>query len=185
MTRESPGERRSTKTPRSTTRGTDTPNSACTSDGRRIISVARRALLAKFGATKDPVIAERTSRACLLRPASGEELRRVVALAGHVGAIDEASARRHYPFFQFVLGLAEYRQGHLDRAISLMRGEASGVLGPAPRLVLAMALHQERTSGGGEENARGGRPSPTTGGPPRCATRTAGFAMPSAARPRP
>ena len=51
--------------------------------------------------------------------------------------------RAYYPFFQFVQGLAEYRQGHLDRAISLMRGEASGVLGPAPRLVLAMALHQD------------------------------------------
>ena len=32
--------------------------------------------------------------------------------------------------------------GRLDRAISLMRGDASRVLGPAPRLVLSMALHQ-------------------------------------------
>ena len=87
-------------------------------------------------------IAERTSRACLLRPASGEELRRAVALAGRVGAIDRVTAQATYPFFQFVRGLAEYRQGHLDRAISLMRGDASGVLGPAPRLVLAMALQQ-------------------------------------------
>jgi eukaryotic-like serine/threonine-protein kinase len=104
--------------------------------------IARRALMAKFGATNDSFIAERTSRACLLRPASGEELHRVVALAGIVGGLDKASARGYYPFFQFVQGLAEYRQGHLDRAISLMRAEASGVLGPAPRLVLAMALHQ-------------------------------------------
>ncbi len=104
---------------------------------------ARRALLAKFGATNNSVIAERTSRACLLRPASGEELRRVVNLARAVGALDKAIALRYYPFFQFVQGLAEYRQGRLDRAISLMRGEASGALGPAPRLVLAMALHRD------------------------------------------
>ena len=47
-----------------------------------------------------------------------------------------------HPYFQFVYGLAEYRQGQFDRAISTMRGDASSVLGPAPRLVLAMALHQ-------------------------------------------
>ena len=82
------------------------------------------------------------ARACLLRPASGDELRRAVALAERAGAVDRAKAQAIYPFFQFVQGLAEYRQGRLDRAISLMRGEASGVLGPAPRLVLAMALHQ-------------------------------------------
>ena len=103
---------------------------------------ARRALIAKFGTTKNSVIAERVSRACLLRPATGEELRQVAALAGAVGALDKTTAQRYYPFFQFVRGLAEYRQGRLDRAISLMRGEASGVLGPSPRLVLAMALHQ-------------------------------------------
>ncbi len=103
---------------------------------------ARRALIAKFGATHDSLIAERTSRACLLRPSSGEELRQVQTLAGTVGAIDKERALGLYPFFQFVKGLADYRQGRLDRAISLMRGEASGVLGPAPRLVLAMALQQ-------------------------------------------
>ncbi len=103
---------------------------------------ARRALLAKFGGTKYVYVAERTSRACLLRPASGEELRQAAALAGRVGAINRANAGAPYPFFQFVLGLSEYRQGHLDRAISLMRGEADAMPSPAPRLVLAMALQQ-------------------------------------------
>ena len=103
---------------------------------------ARQSLIAKFGATKNLAVAERTSRACLLRPASGKELHRAVALAGTVAAVDKATASGYYPFFQFVLGLAEYRQDHFDRAISLMRGEASGVLGPSPRLVLAMALHR-------------------------------------------
>ena len=103
---------------------------------------ARKSLITKFGETKNSAFAERTSRTCLLRPASGEELHRAVALAGSVAAIDKATALGYYPFFQFVQGLAEYRQDHFDRAITLMRGEASGVLGPSPRLVLAMALHR-------------------------------------------
>jgi serine/threonine-protein kinase len=47
-----------------------------------------------------------------------------------------------YPYFLFAKGLAEYRQGQFDQAISMMRGDASRVLGPGPRLVLAMSLHR-------------------------------------------
>jgi hypothetical protein len=43
---------------------------------------------------------------------------------------------------EFVHGLAEYRQGQFDRAIATLQGDASGVLGPAPRLVLALSLHR-------------------------------------------
>jgi eukaryotic-like serine/threonine-protein kinase len=103
---------------------------------------ARQDLLARFGERTDPQIAERTARACLLLPTSGDELRRIVVLAQHALAADRARYYSSYPHFLFVAGLAEFRQGRLDQAISLMRGEASGVLGPAPRLVLAMALHQ-------------------------------------------
>jgi serine/threonine-protein kinase len=98
-------------------------------------------LLERFGATTDPYIAERTGRACLLRPATGDELRRAVAVAERAVArnSDEQWAN---PYFVFARGLAEYRQGRFDRAISAMRGDASSVLGPSPKLVLAMALHQ-------------------------------------------
>jgi serine/threonine-protein kinase len=103
-------------------------------------SRARRALLRRFGATADLLVAERAGRACLLRPASGDELRQAVARAGRAGAAGKAKAGGAYPYFQFVQGLAEYRQGRFGRAIALMRGDAAGALGPAPRLVLAMAL---------------------------------------------
>ena len=43
----------------------------------------------------------------------------------------------------FAQGLAEYRQGQFDRAITLMRVEAARVLGPGPCLVLALALHRK------------------------------------------
>jgi serine/threonine-protein kinase len=103
---------------------------------------ARRALLRRFGTTTDPQIAERTARACLLRSACGSELRQAVALAERAAAADREKYQGLYPCFRFAQGLAEYRQGRFDRAIPAMRGDASRVLGPAPRLVLAMALHR-------------------------------------------
>ena len=46
-----------------------------------------------------------------------------------------ASARSH--------SAAEYRQNQPDRAIAIVQGEASGVLGPAPKLVLAMSQYKK------------------------------------------
>src|SRR5262249_25399322 len=53
-----------------------------------------------------------------------------------------AKCRVISPGFVFIGALAESRQRRLDRAIATMRGDASRMLGPAPRLVLAMALHR-------------------------------------------
>ncbi|OWK39482.1 serine/threonine-protein kinase [Fimbriiglobus ruber] len=103
---------------------------------------ARKALLATFGGTIDPSIAERTSRACLLLPATGDELLQAVALAERAGAAKNAKYAAVYPSFLFAQGLADYRQGRFDQAIAAMNGEASRVGGPASRLVLAMALHR-------------------------------------------
>jgi serine/threonine-protein kinase len=109
----------------------------------------RRALLGRFGATTDPTVAERVGRACLLSPASEDELRQAAALSDYAAA----AARKpesNYPYFQFARGLAEYRQGRLDSAISLMGSEATGVMRPAPLLVVAMARHRQ----GHKEEAR-------------------------------
>jgi tetratricopeptide (TPR) repeat protein len=102
---------------------------------------ARLALLRRFGASTYPFDAERCARACLLAPATADELRQAVALAQRAVAVTPGD-KWGEPYFQFVHGLAEYRQGQFDRAITTMRGGASSVLGPAPRLVLAMALHR-------------------------------------------
>jgi serine/threonine-protein kinase len=101
---------------------------------------ARRALLKRFGATMNPFDAERTARACLMLPGTDDELRQAVALAERAVAKLEGDKWGH-PYFEFVHGLAEYRQGQFERAIATMHGEASGVLGPAPRLVVAMSQH--------------------------------------------
>jgi serine/threonine-protein kinase len=103
---------------------------------------ARHDLLIRFGATTDPWIAERTSRACLLLPATGNELHQAVALAERATAVDRLQYAATYPWFLFAKGLAEYRQGRFEEAISIMRSDASSVLNPGPALIIAMALHQ-------------------------------------------
>jgi len=105
---------------------------------------ASRALLDRFGAITDPRPAERTGRAALLLPAPSVELRDAVALIDRALASDPAQPHGLvYPYFRFSKGLAEYRLGELDSAIAIMKGDASGVLGPAPKLVLAMAQHRQ------------------------------------------
>src|SRR5262249_31781518 len=94
-----------------------------------------------FGTTTNPFDAERTARACLLWPATEEELRRSAELAQRAVAQQDGE-KWGEPYFEFVHGLSQYREGQFERAITTMRGDASTVLGPAPRLILAMALHR-------------------------------------------
>ncbi|VTT98861.1 serine threonine protein kinase : Tetratricopeptide repeat protein,protein kinase family protein OS=Singulisphaera acidiphila (strain ATCC BAA-1392 / DSM 18658 / VKM B-2454 / MOB10) GN=Sinac_4434 PE=3 SV=1: Pkinase: TPR_1 [Gemmataceae bacterium] len=103
---------------------------------------ARQALLARFGSTDSPQVAERTARACLLLPASDDEMRKTVALADLAAQTDRKKAGVLHPYYQFVKGFAEYRQGHFAQTIAIMRGDASGMSGPLPQLVLSMALHR-------------------------------------------
>jgi serine/threonine-protein kinase len=107
---------------------------------------ARQDLLARFSITKNAYFAERTGRACLLRPATGEELRQAVALARRAAASGPSAFGRDYDWFLFARGLAEYRQGKFVEAISTMRGDASRVHVPVARLVLAMALYRDGQS---------------------------------------
>ena len=55
---------------------------------------ARRDLLARFSITDNPYFAERTGRACLLMPATGDELRQAVALARRAAASDPSAHAR-------------------------------------------------------------------------------------------
>ncbi|HVI85153.1 MAG TPA: tetratricopeptide repeat protein, partial [bacterium] len=103
----------------------------------------RKALLERFGETNDWIVAERSSLACLLLPASGDELRRSVALADRAVAAAEKSREPGNPYVRFVKGLAEYRQGRPEQAIPWLEQSASGLPNrPGPRLVLAMAQFQ-------------------------------------------
>jgi serine/threonine-protein kinase len=77
-------------------------------------------------------------------------LRQAVALTERAVAVGRAGHEFIYPYYRFAEGLARYRQGRFDDAITLMTGDAAQSLGPCPRLVLAMALHQQ----GRREDAR-------------------------------
>jgi serine/threonine-protein kinase len=102
----------------------------------------RHALLGRFGAgADDPLVAERIGQACLLLPATGDELRQAAALIDRAAAAAWSKPDWAYPYFLFAKALAAYRQGRLDDAIADLRGDASFMPGPSPRLVLAMALH--------------------------------------------
>jgi serine/threonine-protein kinase len=111
---------------------------------------ARGDLLRRFGNTGDPYVAEPVARAALLTPPPGEELKTAVALAERAVAADPKTHEWVYPYFLFAKGLAEYRQGHFESAISIMNGKAAKVLGPCPRLVMAMAQYRL----GGKQEAR-------------------------------
>jgi eukaryotic-like serine/threonine-protein kinase len=104
---------------------------------------ARRDLLAQFGATANPDVAERTGRACLLLPPSADELRQAVALVERAVAVGRPGHEFVYPYYRFSEGLARYRQGRFNDTITIMTGDAANSLGACPRLVLAMALHQK------------------------------------------
>jgi serine/threonine-protein kinase len=67
---------------------------------------------------------------------------KAVSLADLAARADPKKFAKVYPYFQFVKGLAEYRQGHFDRAIAILRGDASKMPGPPPKLLLSMALHR-------------------------------------------
>jgi serine/threonine-protein kinase len=106
-------------------------------------SRARRELLDRFDISNDPSIAEPVSRACLLLPASDAELHKAVALANRAAAAKNTNPAWVHRYHLFAKGLAEYRQDHLDSAISMMQGQASKVMGPCPRLIVAMAQHRK------------------------------------------
>jgi serine/threonine-protein kinase len=103
---------------------------------------ARQNLLARFGTTTNPYFAERTARACLLLPASEDELRQALALISCAAAANLSDNSWAHLYILFAQGLADYRQGRLDQAISALRGDAPGALQCARRLVLAMALYR-------------------------------------------
>ena len=117
---------------------------------------ARQDLLARFLVTHNPYFAERIGRACLLLPATGDELRQAVAVAGRTAVSDPSVHSGAYPWFLFARGLAEYRQGKFDQAISTMRGDASRLDRPVAASCTRHGVAPERTVGGSPEDARGG-----------------------------
>lgn len=108
---------------------------------------ARRDLLARFGGTTDPTVAERTGRTCLLLDGTKEELEAAAALTNCAVAAgrDWDEFAYPYPYYLFAKGLADYRLCRYDDAIAVMGGEAAKAkyMGPSQRLITAMAQYQK------------------------------------------
>jgi tetratricopeptide (TPR) repeat protein len=74
-----------------------------------------REMLRRFGQTDNPILAERTAKACLLLPEAVADQQLVQQLAQR--AVTGTEAHAYYGFFLLVKGIAEYRAGHWERAI--------------------------------------------------------------------
>ena len=105
------------------------------------------AIVARFGETKDPKVAERIAKVILLRPRSGELLEHAYQLATTSVALSEDLGWRGY--IHFVRGLAEYRKGDLAAAIEWLQKalddshkELVPELEAHAQLVMAMAHYQ-------------------------------------------
>jgi len=102
----------------------------------------RTELLKRFGNSTDPQMAERTGRACLFLPAADDELRQATILVDRALSADRATFGWCMPYFRFAKALSEYRAGRLETTLTLLDADTIGVLGPAPRLLLAMVQHR-------------------------------------------
>jgi Flp pilus assembly protein TadD len=95
------------------------------------------------GVTNNPVVAERTAKLCLSLPDAGVDLETVARMAKNLVA--EGENQKYLPFFEFVKGLASYRQGHFAGAIKVMQklvASDENYVSAQAYLVLAMAQHQ-------------------------------------------
>jgi tetratricopeptide (TPR) repeat protein len=102
-----------------------------------------RRMLARFGSTTDPIIAERTAKACLLLPLGGTEQEAACDLADRAVAL----ARDHWvlPWAEATRGLADYRRAQFEDAVAwadrcLARGPGDWNRELPSHLVRTMAL---------------------------------------------
>jgi serine/threonine protein kinase/Flp pilus assembly protein TadD len=100
--------------------------------------------LSQFEGTADPAVAERIAKDCLMLPPPADSLERLAKLADT--AVAAGSANPSWPYYMFVKGLAEYRQGHFAGALEWLRKVAAQEGVPARTAqadaTLAMAEYQ-------------------------------------------
>jgi tetratricopeptide (TPR) repeat protein len=112
-------------------------------DGYRRV---RPEIIARFGKTKDPAIAERMVKDCLILPASSEaELAALAAMADV--AVAAGPNHSSAAFFRFAKGLCEFRQGDFTSASDSMeqvltRAGEYDFRDAQAYMVLAMCRHQ-------------------------------------------
>jgi tetratricopeptide (TPR) repeat protein len=99
-----------------------------------------KSICGKFGTTKDVFVADRMAKACLILPSPEVDLKVVSAMADL--AVKEGKKEVAAPYFQFCKGLAEFRLGHYEEAVTWARRAGDGPFREAKAgasAVLAMA----------------------------------------------
>src|SRR6266542_1787445 len=101
-------------------------------------------MLRQFAGSSDPAIAERMAKDCLILPPSAADLETLGKMADT--AVAAGPGHKSWNYFQFVKGLAEFRQGHFASAKEWLEKVAAHEGDPnrtvAAHMVLAMAQHQ-------------------------------------------
>jgi tetratricopeptide (TPR) repeat protein len=90
----------------------------------------RQKILQTFSNTSDPGTAERLARACLLLPASPDEMEIISRMAD----VAVASSPGSDGWAKLAKGMAEYRQGHFTNATKWLDEASAQATGPALKL---------------------------------------------------
>jgi serine/threonine-protein kinase len=102
---------------------------------------SRATMLDRFGSTTSAQVMQQIACTCLLLPAPQEEapvLERACDLADRALAGKKPTSG-DFACYVFVKALADYRSGDFDSAIKEASGDGSSIMGPCPRLIVAMA----------------------------------------------
>jgi thiol-disulfide isomerase/thioredoxin len=101
----------------------------------------RQEVIRQFGSTQDPMIAERMVKTCLILPCAGPALETFDKMAATSVTLGKDHA--YFLYFEFAKALAEYRDGHFDKAAEwcqqVLDAKQEGVREAQTYLVLAMA----------------------------------------------
>jgi serine/threonine protein kinase len=104
----------------------------------------RQRVLAQFGDTDDPAIAERIGKDCLILPPPDSELQKIAKMADK--AITASPTNEAWPYHLLVKGLSEYRQGHFPQASTWLRkiraDDATSACAAQTYATLAMVEYQ-------------------------------------------
>jgi serine/threonine protein kinase/Flp pilus assembly protein TadD len=104
----------------------------------------RERILNQFGDTTQPTIAERMAKDCLMLPPPAASLPKLAKMADI--AVAAGPSANSWPYFQYVKGLAEFRQGHFAAALEWLRKVVDEEGAPARSIqayaTMAMAEYQ-------------------------------------------
>jgi tetratricopeptide (TPR) repeat protein len=111
-----------------------------------------QAILREFGATTDPVTAERMAKDCMMLPPAAADLPTLAKMADT--AVAAGPGHKDWAYFQFVKGLAEYRRGNFTNAVEWLTKVVAQPADPKRTVQAYMTLAMARHELGRLEEAR-------------------------------